>query len=242
MVGQHPGVLMHHLGHDGRLAHAGIARDQERPLAAAGSPVVDLAKQPFAAAEIATFFVQKRGEVPGAQAVVPGPMPHLAAQGRLDGLEQALEPCLVLGRKVAPLKQLDVIEPVDHKRRLAGCGQHGNDGQLAREAGEVQLIQADAIDVVRVVRVTRAADRMRAEQGHDQLRAPQADLDLLHEVPPGNDVPAVAPDNVTVDRQILLEAVGQLRGVAPAIAEEDADFFHCCFGRISSAHGSRPRL
>ena len=86
--------------------------------------------------------------------------------------------------RVAPGGQVDVVEPEDDERRLAGLRQSRHDRQLAGESGERQLIPADAF----------FAHRMRREHRHHELAGPQAGLDLVVPLPSRPDLPPVAPD------------------------------------------------
>ena len=71
-----------------------------------------------------------------------------------------------------------------------------------------------------VVGAVRVADGMGAEHGHDELGAAETVLDVAQEVRARADLPHVAPDLVPEEEEVLIEAVGQLLGIAESVAEE----------------------
>src|SRR5207302_1403170 len=80
-------------------------------------------------------------------------------------------PAVGLGR--VPGAQVDVVQAGDGEGRLAVASQDGHDGEAQGEAGEADLVEADAVEVVGAAGAG-AADGVGAEQGDDQLRPPQA--------------------------------------------------------------------
>ena len=212
---------MDQLGHDRRLARAGVAGDQQGRLAARHAPGVDLVEEPLAPAEPTALFVEERGKVPRPQVVLPRAIAHFAPPGRFQGVQEPRQARLVLVLRILPRLHVDVVEPEDAKRRLARPGHHRHD-RLGRrgEPGEADLVEADAVRPARVTRIGARPDGVRAEQGHDDLRAPQPVDDLVLPIRPGADLAGIAPDLVAVRRQVDAEAVGQVRRVEPPVAEE----------------------
>ena len=99
--------------------------------AAVGPPGVDPLEQPLPAAEIPALVVEKGAKVEVRETVVPLAITgRLAAQMSLDGVDQPLEAQLVLVGRVAPGGQVDVVEPEDDKRGLAGSAIAGTIGSL----------------------------------------------------------------------------------------------------------------
>jgi hypothetical protein len=126
-----------------------------------------------------------------------------------------------LPAEVVPPQHFHIVDAEDHEWLRAGNRHDRDDRHLAREAGEMGLVEADAIEVVGAVRTDRPPHRVRAKQGHNELGAPETVLDLAHEVRARADLPLVAPDLVTENGEALIEVVGQLLGIAATVAEEE---------------------
>src|SRR5206468_633183 len=139
---------------------AGVAGDQQDAVVAAAAPGVDGAEEPLPAAEVAAFLLEEGGEVPGAEAVVPGAVAgRLVAEGGFEAVQQPGQALVVALLGLPPGVQIDVVEAEDAEGRLAGAGHDGDDA-LGRvgEAGEADLVEADAVQAVGVFRVVADAD------------------------------------------------------------------------------------
>src|SRR5262249_6280624 len=173
--------------------------------------------------ELLPLFVEEGAEVPRAQLVLERAVADLAAQPRLDRAQEAGQAVSIFRRVVLPADQVDVVEAVDAKRRAAGGGQGRADrpGRPA-EAGEAELVEAGAIGVAGVARGAGGADGVRAEQGDQELGVAEALLDLLLPFLARAETARVLPDVVALGLEVGVEAVGQVEGVAAAVAEEEA--------------------
>ncbi len=116
-------VLVNKLGHDGRLADARVAGDQQDATPAAiSAPGIDPPEQPVAPAEILALVVKIRTEVKVREPIVPPAIAgRLAPEVGVDFGDQPVEAELVLVGRVAPGRQVDVVEPEDDEGGLAGA-------------------------------------------------------------------------------------------------------------------------
>ena len=233
VVGEHlpAGVRVDELGHDGRLADARVAGDQQGVVpVGVGPPGVDPPEQPLPAAEVPPLVVEERAEVEVGEPVVPAAIPRrLPAQVRLNGVDEPPEAEFVRLGKIPPGGQVDVVEPEDDEGGLARIRQGRDDRQLAGEPGERQLVPADAL----------LAHGVGRQHRHHELAGPQAGLDLVVPLLAGADLAPVAPDVEAQEGKVGVEPFGERFGVRAAVAEEQPGLFRGRRGRSVMAHERR---
>ncbi len=144
------GIAVDHLGNKSGFSDAGVAGDQQRPFLMGGTPCINFIEEPLPADEAWPLLVQLRGGIEDGQAVIPASERRWLAPGRrFDSLGEAFEAPTVLVLGLRPSRHLNVVQPEDGKRWLAGDGHDRHDRpRRCGEAGEGQFVQADAVGAI----------------------------------------------------------------------------------------------